>query len=38
MNNKKRGNRKKRVAKICRKIILKVIRWGLWGLLEELLF
>lgn len=38
MRNQISRNTKKRIAKVCRKIILKIIRLGLWGLLEELLF
>lgn len=38
MRNKNRKKVRKEITQICRKIILKIIRWGLWGLLEEALF
>lgn len=37
MRNINRKKVRKEFEKICRKIILKIIRWGLFGLLEELL-
>lgn len=38
MRNQISKNTKKKIAKVSRKIILKIIRWGLLGILEDLLF
>lgn len=38
MRNQNSKKARKGIAQICRKIILKIIRLGLWRLLEELLF